>query len=212
MNSALDSFVHLHVPPPVESADPRTLVLLHGTGGNERDLVELATAIAPGVRLLGVRGQVLENGMPRFFRRLAEGVFDEADLTQRAGDLAAFIGAAAMEYGFDPARVMAIGYSNGANIAAAVMLLHPGVLSGGVLFRSMVPLVPDTLRALSGVRVLLAEGQLDPIVPRENALRLATLLRQAGADVALHWEPSGHALTNGDLAAARSWIAALPPR
>jgi phospholipase/carboxylesterase len=183
------------------------MVLLHGTGGNERDLVELATRIAPDARLLGVRGPVLEHGMPRFFRRLAEGVFDEADLAQRARDLALFIGEAALAYGFDAGQVMAIGYSNGANIAAALMLLHPTVLRGGVLLRSMVPLVPGRPPALSGVRVLLAEGELDPIVPRENALRLATMLRDAGAKVELHWEPAGHTLTNGDVAAARAWMA-----
>jgi phospholipase/carboxylesterase len=209
-SDVMTSFVHLHIPPPPGSAESRTMVLLHGTGGNERDLVELATSIAPGARLLGVRGRVLENGMPRFFRRLAEGVFDEADLVQRAGELADFIVKAAASYGFDARQVMAIGYSNGANIAAAIMMLHPTALSGGVLFRSMVPLVLESLPTLRGASVLLAEGQLDPIVPRENAVRLAAMFRDAGADVTLHWEPAGHALTNGDVAAARIWMAGLP--
>lgn len=200
-------FVHVHVPP-VDPAERRTVLLLHGTGGDERDLLQLGATIAPGARLLSVRGQVLEHGMPRFFRRLAEGVFDEADIVRRAGDLAAFVTASATQYGFDPARVVALGYSNGANIAAALMLLHPGVLSGGMLLRSMVPLTPAQLPALAGVRVLMAEGQMDPIIPRENAERLGALLRESGAEVEVHWEPAGHPLTQNDVQVARRWFAA----
>ncbi len=200
-------FMHVHVPP-TETQDTRTILLLHGTGGTERDLLELGAMVAPGARLLGVRGQVLEGGMPRFFRRLAEGVFDEADLVRRAADLAAFVPLAAAEYGFDASKVIALGFSNGANIAAAMLLLHPGVLSAAVLLRSMVPLTPATLPELSGTAVLLAEGAQDPIVPRENADRLARMLRDAGAEVALHWEPAGHGLTQGDVTAAQAWMAA----
>ena len=200
-------FTHVHVPP-TDPGDTRTVLLLHGTGGNERDLLQLGAMVAPGARLLGVRGQVLEGGMPRFFRRLAEGVFDEADLIKRAGELATFVAAAAAEYGFDPASVVALGFSNGANIAAATLLLHPGVLSGAVLLRSMVPLEPATLPTLAQTPVLLAEGAQDPIVPRANAERLAALLGEAGAVVTLHWTQAGHGLTQADVAVAQAWMAA----
>ena len=200
-------FTHVHVPP-TDAGETRTVLLLHGTGGNERDLLDLGAAVAPGARLLGVRGQVLESGMPRFFRRLAEGVFDEADLVRRAADLAAFVPTAAAAYDFDASRVVALGYSNGANIAAAMLLLHPGVLSAAVLLRSMVPLEPVALPTLPATPVLIAEGQLDPIVPRANALRLAALLGEAGAAVTLHWEQAGHGLTSADVAVVRAWLAA----
>ncbi|MES3036080.1 MAG: alpha/beta hydrolase [Gemmatimonadota bacterium] len=200
------TFTHVHVAP-VDPTESRTVLLLHGTGGNERDLLDLGAAVAPGARLLGVRGQVLEAGMPRFFRRLAEGVFDEADLMRRAADLAAFVPAAAESYGFDAKRVVALGYSNGANIAAAMLLLHPGVLSAAVLLRSMVPLEPAVLPTLPGTPVLIAEGRLDPIVPRANAERLAALLGEAGAAVTLHWEQASHGLTSADVATARAWLA-----
>ena len=198
-------FVHVHVPP-TGTVDQRTVLLLHGTGGNERDLLDIGAAVAPGARLVGVRGQVLENGMPRFFRRLAEGVFDETDLRVRAAELAAFVSAAALVYGFDPAQVVAIGYSNGANIAAAMLLLHPGVLSGAVLLRSMVPLIPVELPSLGGTPVLIVEGEFDPIVPRSNAERLALLLRDAGASVILQWQSASHGLTPEDLQVARRWM------
>jgi phospholipase/carboxylesterase len=202
------AFVHVYVPRALGSVDTRTFLLLHGTGGNERDLLEIGATVAPGARLLGVRGQVLESGMPRFFRRLAEGVFDEADLIRRAADLAAFVPSAAAAYGFDLGSVVALGYSNGANIAAAMLLLHPTVLSGAVLFRSMVPLVPSVLPSLSGTPVLLVEGQKDPIVPRAHAERLSALLTSAGAAVTMHYEPAGHGLTPNDAQVARRWLAA----
>jgi predicted esterase len=198
-------FTHVHVSP-TDPADTRTVLLLHGTGGNERDLLQLGAMVAPGARLLGVRGPVLEGGMPRFFRRLAEGVFDEADLVRRAGDLAAFVPAAAAAYHFDPTTVTALGFSNGANIAAAMLLLHPGVLAGAVLLRSMVPLEPAVMPVLPGTPVLLAEGAQDPLVPRANAERLAAMLRDAGASVTLHWEPAGHGLTQSDLSVAQAWM------
>lgn len=202
------SFVHVHAAP-TSADEQRTVLLLHGTGGNESDLLALGSSVAPGARLIGVRGPVLEAGMPRFFRRLSEGVFDEADIRRRAADLAAFVPEAATAYGFDPSRVIALGYSNGANIAAAVMLLHPGVIPAAVLLRSMVPLVPEALPSLAGTSVLIAEGQMDPIVPRSNAERLAGLLSEAGADVTLHWEPAGHGLTPSDVQVARQWVEAL---
>jgi phospholipase/carboxylesterase len=198
--------VHVHVPPAPGNTDPRTLLLLHGTGGNERDLLEIGAALAPGVRLLGVRGAVLEAGMPRFFRRLAEGVFDEADVVRRAADLAAFIAAAAAAYGFDVRSVVAVGYSNGVNITGAVLLLHPGVLSGAVLFRSVAPLTPSVLQPMPATPVLLVEGAMDPLVPRPRAERLQALLSSAGASVTLHFEPAAHGLTPNDVAVARRWL------
>jgi phospholipase/carboxylesterase len=210
VRAATLSHVHVHQAPPAGSTDPRTLLLLHGTGGTEHDLLGLGAQVAPGARLLGVRGQVLENGMPRFFRRLAEGVFDEADVIRRAAALAAFVGEAASAYGFDATQVMALGYSNGANIAAAMLLLHPDVLRGGALLRTMVPLTPASPPELRGRRVLLAQGTLDPVVPRANAEALATQLRTAGAEVDLRFEPVGHSLVAGDVRAVSAWMAGTP--
>jgi predicted esterase len=148
--------------------------------------------------------------MPRFFRRLAEGVFDEKDLIYRAKELAGFVEAAVAEYRFDPKRVVAVGYSNGANIAAGVLLLQPQVLSGAVLFRAMVPLRREVLPKLTNVPVLLSSGRQDPIVPVENVKLLASLLRDAGADVTLRFEAAGHPLVMGDIQAATEWLKALP--
>jgi phospholipase/carboxylesterase len=198
-------FIHRFVPAP-EGSTARTLLLLHGTGGNEDDMLPLGRQLDPTAALLSPRGNVLENGMPRFFRRLAEGVFDEKDVIRRAQELAEFVGAAAARYGFDLKRVTAVGYSNGANIAAAVLLLRPEVLSAAVLLRAMVPLMPPALPDLADRRVLLSSGEQDPIVPKENASRLAAMLRDAGADVTLRFEPAGHALARGDLAAAKQWL------
>jgi len=197
-------FVHRFVP----GADPEgpTLLLLHGTGGSEDDLLPLARALAPEWAVLSPRGQVLENGMPRFFRRLAEGVFDVPDLVQRTGDLADFVERATAHYGLHPRKVIAVGFSNGANIAASVLLLRPGVLRGAVLLRAMVPLDPDVRPDLHGTSVYLAAGQADPIVPGENTERLADLLRVAGADVTLRWQPAGHSLTQADVSGAKGWL------
>lgn len=145
--------------------------------------------------------------MPRFFRRLAEGVFDEEDVIRRAQELAEFIGAASARYEFDPKQMIAVGYSNGANIAAAILLLQPEVLAGAILFRAMVPLVPPALPDLVDRRVLISSGEQDPIVPKENATQLATMLREAGADVTLRFEPAGHGLARGDIEAAKKWLA-----
>jgi predicted esterase len=201
-------FTHRFVPAP-EPPAARTILLLHGTGGNENDMIPLGRDLDPGAALLSPRGKVLENGMPRFFRRLAEGVFDEEDVIRRAGELADFVSAAATQYEFDPKRVFAVGYSNGANIAAAILLLRPEVLAGGVLFRAMVPLVPPVLPKLAHARVLLSSGKQDPIVPVENAERLAAMLRQAGAEVTMRFEPVGHALAFGDIEAAGEWFVKL---
>ena len=201
-------FVHRFVPAP-ESAQPppAALLLLHGTGGDEDDLVPLGRALVPGWALLSPRGKVLEGGAPRFFRRLAEGVFDHDDLVARTHELAGFVEAAAAEYGLDRGRIVAAGFSNGANIGAALLLLHPGLLAGAVLLRAMVPFEPDPLPDLTGTRVLVAAGARDPLVRPENSRRLAELLGQAGAEVDVHVEAAGHGLTQGDLEAARRWLA-----
>lgn len=197
------TFDHVYKPGSADSSP--TLLLLHGTGGNEHDLLPLG-GLMPGANLLSPRGQVLERGMPRFFRRLAEGVFDVEDLRRRAADLAAFVTAASRAYAFDASRVYALGFSNGANIASAVALLHPGILRGAVLLRGMVPLEPEPLPALSGFRALISNGKLDPTVPVDETERLARLLQRAGADVELHWQPAGHELMPTDFSAARTWL------
>jgi predicted esterase len=160
----------------------------------------------PNASVLSPRGGVLEEGMPRFFKRLSAGVFDEEDLKRQANALAAFVKKAAETYLFNPARVIVVGYSNGANIATAVMLLHAEVLSGAVLFRPMVPFEPDRLPDLSGVPVFLSAGQRDPLVPTENVERLEVMLSEAGADVTLHQENAGHGLTDAELRVARRWL------
>lgn len=203
------SFVHVYQPAPSSPSPPSpTLLLLHGTGGDENDLLPLG-ALMPGANLLSPRGQVLEHGKPRFFRRLAEGVFDVDDLRRRAADLARFVGEAAAAYGFDPSRVYALGFSNGANIASATALLHPGIFRGTVLFRAMVPLEPDPLPTLPDFRALISNGRTDPLVSIEETERLARLLQRAGADVELHWQPAGHQLMPTDFNAARTWLDAV---
>lgn len=182
-----------------------TLLLLHGTGGDENDLIPLAARLAPGAAVLSPRGKVLENGMPRFFRRLAEGVFDEQDLVLRTRELARFIGDAAARYGFDPARVVAAGYSNGANIAAGLLLLEPGTLAGAVLFRAMPPLTPPAPPDLEGIPVLIHAGRRDPYSRR--AEELASGLSGYGARAELRWMDAGHELVPEDLALAHDWLA-----
>ena len=192
---------------PGSPGESQTLLLLHGTGGDEDDLIPLGRTLLPGAALLSPRGQVLERGMPRFFRRLAEGVFDEADLRARTAELAEFVAWAGASYGFDPRRITAVGFSNGANIAGSLLLLRPDVLAGAVLFRAMVPLVPDTRPDLGGVRVLIGAGRADPVVPVSEVERLAALLQEGGADVTLEWADGGHQLTPGDIEAAQAWLA-----
>lgn len=185
------------------------LLLLHGTGGDETDLLPLGAALAPEAALLSPRGKVLENGMPRYFRRIAEGVFDLEDLRVRTHELADFVEAASEQYGFERSLVVAVGYSNGANIAASMLLLRPSTLRAAVLFHGMVPLVPEEMPDLSGVRVLATAGRRDPLIPPEDAERLAGLLRECGADVRFHWQDGGHALTADEVDAAREWLAEI---
>lgn len=199
------NFIHRFIP--AESKSPeRVLLLLHGTGGDENDMLPLGRDLDPSAALLSLRGNVLENGMPRFFRRLAEGVFDEEDVVRRANELAEFVPMAAAKYEFDPATLTALGYSNGANIAAAVLLLRPGVLRSAVLLRAMVPLEPAIPPDLAGTRVLICSGKRDAIVPVENAQRLAAMLRDAGADVTHRFAAAGHQLVFDEIAAAKNWL------
>src|ERR1700677_2793899 len=171
----IDTLSFHHRFEPGSSSDMAPLLLLHGTGGDENDLIPLGRAVAPGAALLSVRGKVLENGMPRFFRRLAEGVFDEADVRARAQDLADFIGRAGTQYGI--ASTIALGYSNGANVAAAILLLRPQALAGAILLRATLPL-PETPPVDLGVKpVMIISGARDPMMSLEGAARLAAVLR-----------------------------------
>lgn len=188
------------------SAELPTLLLLHGTGGDENDLLPLGRALLPGAALLSPRGAVLEHGQPRFFRRLAEGVFDMEDLHLRTAELAAFIREAAVAYRFDASRVVALGFSNGANIAASLMLSNTGVLAGGVLLRPMVPFEPEVRPSLRGVPVLISAGRNDPIVPTTLVERLGVLLKEGGASVDLVWQAGGHGLTKGDVEVAAAFL------
>ncbi len=196
------SFTHRFLPATAEGHPP--LLLLHGTGGDEHDLVPLGQAVAPGSALLSPRGKVLERGMPRFFRRLAEGVFDEADVIARANELADFVAEAREAYGL-PAPV-ALGFSNGANIAAALLLLRPEALAGAALLRAMVPFGAPPAVDLAGKRVLILSGAMDPIVPAENAGRLAGLLERSGALVRHQNLPAGHGLSQADVTIVKEWL------
>ena len=210
--AATDALGFIHVFKAAPQPGAPTLLLLHGTGGDEQDLLPLG-GLMPGANLLSPRGKVLERGMPRFFRRHAEGLFDVEDVKQRAGELGDFIGAAAAHYGFDSSRVYALGFSNGANIASAVMLARPGVLKAAVLLRAMVPFEPDGAPTapppLDGTRVLISNGEQDPIVSAAETDRLARLLRRWGAAVEVHWQPAGHQLMPADFAAAKTWLQAI---
>lgn len=201
-------FIHHYVPPSAEGelAGGTTLLLLHGTGGDEEDLLPLGRALLPGAGMLSPRGKVLERGAPRFFRRLAEGVFDQEDLARRTSELARFISAAVTSYELAPDGIVAVGFSNGANIAASLLLRTPGVLRGAVLLSPMLPFEPETLLDLHGTAVFIGAGRTDAIAPPDQAERLADVLRRAGADVTLHWTPGGHGITKSEVDAARDWI------
>jgi predicted esterase len=188
---------------------PYTVLLLHGTGGDENDLVPIGSSLAPGANLLSPRGNVSENGAPRFFRRLAHGVFDVADIHKRAAELAAFVAESAKEHGFDASRVYALGYSNGANIAHAMMLLQPGVLAGGVLLRPMPVIEAPAGVDLKGIPVLIAAGDEDGMTTPEFTHRLATDLSHAGAKVDVKWMASGHELTPYDFQITQAFFKSL---
>jgi phospholipase/carboxylesterase len=211
MTQANLGFQHRYVAsrlgPEEDGGHRRTLLLLHGTGGTEDDLIELGAALDPAANLLSPRGKVLEQGMPRFFRRFAEGVFDEADLVTRTHELADFVISAGGRYGFDLAHVVAAGYSNGANIAVGLLLLRPQLLVGAILFRALLPLAQPPQAELKGRRVFLSEGEYDPIITAAEGERLAAQLQEAGATVELRRWPAGHQLTATEIAAAHSWLA-----
>lgn len=196
---------HQHVFIQGSNANAPTLLLLHGTGGNEQDLLPLAEMIAPDASVLGVRGNVLENGMPRFFRRIAEGVFDEEDLLRRTTELNEFIDEMAVKYGFDREHVLAIGYSNGANIAASLLYHEPKSLHGAILLHAMVPRRGVELSDLSGISAFIGAGKYDPIVPVEQTQELVTDLQRAGASVTEYWHEAGHQLTRAEIEQAKMW-------
>lgn len=202
----VDTFDHRWEPTPGSASRP-VLLLLHGTGGDENDLLPLGRLFDPTAALLSPRGRVQEHGMPRFFRRIAEGVFDLEDLRVRTAELADWVAAAATRYGFDPRRVVAVGFSNGANIAGSLLLSRPGVLAGAVLFSPMVPFEPDPPPSLAGTPVFIGAGQHDPIAPPTQVRHLQQILERAGADVTVHWTSAGHTVTPDEIEAARTWLA-----
>lgn len=209
------SFIHRFIP---GSDEGPVLLLLHGTGGTEDDLLDLGRSLAGNAPLLSPRGKILENGMPRFFRRLAEGVFDMEDLVFRTHELADFITDSRAQYQLGTRPIVAVGYSNGANIAASLMFLRPDVLQGGVLLRAMVPLQPKSPPDLSGVSVFLAAGTRDFMIPAESTRELAAMFEQYGANLTSRWTEGGHELHSPEIAEAREWLAAtafsshVPPR
>ncbi len=198
---------HAYVYDPGETENPeKGLFLLHGTGGNEYDLLPLARELAPGARVLSPRGQVLENGMPRYFRRLAEGVFDEADLALRTENLATFVEDSRVVLATGDTRWVAVGFSNGANIASSLLLSNPDSLYGGILIRPMVPFEPAVAPNLQGKPVLLLFGEYDPIVPQGERDRLIELYRETGADLEVEILSSSHGLTQADLVLSKQWM------
>lgn len=205
---AKSEFIYRFLAPATDGPRP-TLLLLHGTGGDEEDLIPLGRELWPGAALLSPRGRVLEHGMPRFFRRLAEGVFDLDDLKLQTDALAQFVQSTSRDYGLDN-PIIAVGYSNGANIAASLLLTHPKLLSRAILFRPMVPFRPQAPPDLKNMPVLLAAARRDQIVPPQQTAELSAILAAGGARVTTHWHPGGHELGADDIAAAREWLSAQP--
>lgn len=203
--TAKSPFIHRFEPGSLSDAPP--LLLLHGTGGDESDLLQLGAMISPGSPLLSPRGRVLENGMPRFFRRLAEGVFDEEDVRRRALELRDFVRDSRERYGIS--APIAVGYSNGANIAAALLLMSPEALAGAILLRAMVPLTDPPAADLKRSPVLILSGRQDPIVPADNADMLAMMLSAAGGKVKHRILPAGHQLSQADITLSREWVAEM---
>ncbi len=200
----MPAYVHHFDSGPNLAAPP--LLLLHGTGGNERSLLPLGRGLSPGSALLSPRGQVDENSALRFFRRHAEGILDLEDLAARAREMADFVATAATRYHFDPARLVAVGFSNGANLAAAMLLLRPESLAAAVLLRPMMGLDPSPAPDLAGKRVLILSGALDPIVPPADPARLEAVFRAAGAEVERHSFNTGHGFTQADIAAVQRFL------
>ncbi|MPZ71175.1 MAG: hypothetical protein GEU71_16860 [Actinobacteria bacterium] len=189
-----------------EGTGTRTLLMLHGTGADENDLIPLGRALDPDAPLLSPRGKVLENGMPRFFRRHAEGVLDVDDLKARTHELVEFIDAAAKEHDLDRSQIVSVGFSNGANIAASTLLLRPDALQAAILLHPMVPFEPDGPVDLAGMRVFIGTGRNDPLIEPASTERLAEILKTSGAEVTIEWSHAGHQLTQGEIAAAAAWL------
>jgi phospholipase/carboxylesterase/glyoxalase family protein len=199
------NFKHKYVP----SSDPpkgKTVLLLHGTGGNEESLIPIVEMVLPDAAILSPRGQIMENGMPRFFRRIAEGVFDLEDLKFQTQELAIFIEAASKTYGIESNEVIALGYSNGANIASSVMLTYPELISKAALFHPMIPFVPENPPDLSNTGILITAGTNDPIVSREETLELNNMFQDYGAEVEIFWHDSEHNLTREELDKTKNFL------
>lgn len=196
------SFVYRYLPGTGE--DPRTAIVFHGTGGDENSLVPFAQSLMPGAAILSLRGRVDENGMPRFFRRFAEGAFDYDSIRIESDAVAEFLKQASVDYGIDLETAVGVGYSNGANIAWSTLLRHPGSFGTLVLFRPMVTL--DDSSDLTGKRIFVGTAEQDPIVPIENVQRLIEQMKSCGAQVEVSWHPGGHQLTRGEITLASSWL------
>lgn len=194
-----------------EGSDPEqpTLLLLHGTGGTEKDLLPLANIVDPNAHVLSVRGNVLENGMPRFFKRLEEGIFDEEDLIFRTKELHHFLDEAAEMYNFSRKNIFAIGYSNGANIAVSLLFHYNDALKGAMLHHPMVPRRGIELPNLTDVSVFIAAGKNDPLCSPEESVELQSILEKARANVTVHWEENGHQLSRTEIKAAKEWYESL---
>lgn len=206
MYSPVDlGFEHRYIPG-TGPAGRLTLLLLHGTGGEADSLLQLGYTLAPGATLLAPAGQVFDSGGRRFFRRLAEGVFDLDDLHRRTDDLERFVRAAIHAYALDAEQIVAVGYSNGANIAASLLFQAPGLLAGAVLFRAMVPFIPESVPSLRGTRVLLCSGEHDPLISRTQSETLAELFKTGDADVTLSVDSGDHSLSMHDVRTARTWL------
>lgn len=208
MNVSDSDFVHIYQPAG-EPGGP-TLLLLHGTGGNEHELLPLAPRLLPGAGVLSPRGKVLERGMPRFFRRFAPGVFDVEDLDARTEELATFVAASADHYGFERRNVIAVGFSNGASVAANLLLARPGVLRAAVLFRALAPMEPRLLPDLRATHIYIGGASHDEVIEPVKTEQLAALLRQAGAEVTLRWDTGGHAINRQAIDDARAWLSSFP--
>lgn len=198
-------FIHRFLPAE-DKTSAETLVVLHGTGGDETDLIGIGQAVAPGAAILSPRGNVLENGAPRFFKRLAEGVFDPKEVRSRGEELARFIRTAISKYGLNPDRIFALGYSNGANIASTVMFIEPGLFRGAIMFRPMMVFEPKERPDLGAAGVFISAGRMDPIVPTKSVERLVELLEASHAEVALKWQLAGHNLLPSEVHEAADWL------
>jgi phospholipase/carboxylesterase len=197
-------YVHKFVPARSGLSRPVTLLLLHGTGGDESSLLPIGNELWPGAALLGLRGKVLEKGMPDCFRRFTEPGID--DVRSRTEGLAQFIRAASERYRFSMRQLIVVGYSNGANLAASLILLHPHYLAGAILFRAMVPLVPEIIRDFGNLSVFIGAAQQDPLIPPRQAEELAAIFQSGGADVTISWRHGSRELGEDEIQAAKNWL------